>query len=75
MQDGFEQLPWRGSHQLGEYFDGSGLTTTAEKEGNFEQILKVLDQHFEYDSRVHFHPTSMATLGCLGSQDNPWWSL
>lgn len=29
--------------------------TTAKKEGTFEQILKVLDQHFEYDSRVQ-HP-------------------
>ena len=26
--------------------------TTAGKEGTFEQILKVLDQHFEYDSRL-----------------------
>ena len=26
--------------------------TTAEKEGAFEGILKILDQHFEYDSRV-----------------------
>ena len=42
--------------------------TTAEKA--FEQILKVLDQHFEYD-RVSFQPTSMPTLACLGSQDNP----
>ena len=44
--------------------------TTADKEGTFEQILKVLDQHFEYD-RVSFQPTSMPTLACLGSQDNP----
>ena len=44
--------------------------TTAGKEGTFEQILKVLDQHFEYD-RVSFQPTSMPTLACLGSQDNP----
>ena len=26
--------------------------TTAEKEGTFDGILKILDQHFEYDSRV-----------------------
>ena len=60
-KDGFGKPPWWSSHQLGEHPDRRGMAldlmedfdvTTAEKEGTFDSILKVLDQHFEYNSRA-----------------------
>ena len=48
---------WR----LMENFD----VTTAEKKGSFEGILKILDQHFEYDSRMQLPTDFDAHFGLL----------
>ena len=68
-KDDFEQPPWRSSHQLGEYFYGSGWAIDGglrcdhcRKGGHLRADLKVLDQHF-YDSRVQLPADFDACFG------------